>query len=142
MKKFLTFLLLSSCAFCFAESNSQPPYRAMPTQPRNQQACSHLSPAEQDFAGQLSGIHRQIFCNEFTAEQRAETLAILLSQKPKYRGMTPDDAVEIVVRNSRNETRQGQDPQMKQDASKKPSRSYRPPRSTRRNNSPCRSNMN
>jgi hypothetical protein len=60
------------------------------------------SDAIQEFASKLSPLHQQIFCNQFNGDQRAEVLAILLSKSPKYTGVTPDEAVEVVLKESRS----------------------------------------
>ncbi|MCF7806287.1 MAG: hypothetical protein K9M07_04100 [Simkaniaceae bacterium] len=73
----------------------------LPVQRTSAPLCSHLSPAEQEFAMQLSDLHQRVFCGNFTGDQRAEALALLLSKSPKYKGLTPDEAVEMVIQNAR-----------------------------------------
>ena len=59
------------------------------------------SEAMQEFTSQLSTLHQQIFLSQFDGDQRAEVLAILLSKSPKYTGVSADEAVEIVLKQSR-----------------------------------------
>lgn len=100
----LSFMTLS--LFAATPSSSSTP--TMPTSPNtmstpaaNASPCAQSSPVIQEFASQLSTLHQQIFCVQFDGDQRAEVLAMLLSKSPKYVGMTPDEAVEMVLKNSR-----------------------------------------
>lgn len=57
--------------------------------------CEYLIDAQKEFAKLLSATHQQIFCSQFTNEQRMK--AISLSDT----GITPDEAVEQVLTESR-----------------------------------------
>ena len=84
---------------------AQNPYRNPPqTSPTYQTGgCENLSQAEQEFASQLSDLHRKIFCSEFTSDQRSEVLALCLMKSSNYRGsMGYDEAVEMVLKQSRS----------------------------------------
>ncbi len=66
---------------------------------------------EQQFASQLSDLHRQVFMSQFNGMQRAEAMALVQAEKGRKYGrkMTPDMAVEQVMKNHRGvQTGQGQ----------------------------------
>ncbi len=73
-------------------------------QPQQNQECARLTPEEQAFARRLSGIHRSIFCGQFSGVKRAETMTLVLeSEQYKKDGapFSPDMAVEQVIKHSR-----------------------------------------
>jgi len=65
--------------------------------------CNSLPAREKQFAMKLSPMHRSMFCNQFTAEERAEAMALVSIHKGHKGGkaMTPDEAVEEVMKNHR-----------------------------------------
>ncbi|MDN3504939.1 MAG: hypothetical protein P0S95_05125 [Rhabdochlamydiaceae bacterium] len=143
----LSSIMLTVCAFGFGAQSS---YRSAPppppttskseTQMSGAHTCKHLSPSQQDFAQRLSPMHRSIFCGQFSAEQRGDALAKMLSKSPKYKNITPDDAVEMVINDSRmlkKETPADQT-QMKKDAPPPPPpKSYRSRSSRSSRSSSC-----
>ncbi|HPE85594.1 MAG: hypothetical protein KDK44_00550 [Chlamydiia bacterium] len=84
--------------------------------------CSHLSYEEQMFAANLSTIHRNVFCSQFSPAQRSSTMALVKMKDPLNTtpgNITPDHAVEIIMQSSRNNgtgqsTMPGQNQQMPQ----------------------------
>lgn len=66
--------------------------------------CSQLSQEEQAFASQLSDAHRSVFCGDFTSAQRVEAMALATPQAEgitsNQTSISPDEAVEIVMRNA------------------------------------------
>lgn len=70
------------------------------TQPQQQDPCASLTPQERIFARQLNPSNRQIFCQQFSSDQR--TTAMLMASQPDATGttMTPDMAVESIVAGS------------------------------------------
>ncbi len=78
--------------------------------------CSHLSQQEQQFAMQLSDMHRTMFCRHFSVSQRIEAMTLVNSgAQGATRGqpqITPDAAVEVIMKNARqnqsNSSQQGQ----------------------------------
>ena len=67
-------------------------------------ACSHLSSQEQEFAKKLSDFHKQIFCKQFSSFQRREAIILegKMSGTPASESISADDAVEKIIKNSRN----------------------------------------
>ncbi|WP_316359389.1 hypothetical protein [Candidatus Neptunichlamydia sp. REUL1] len=69
--------------------------------------CSHLSQQEQQFAMQLSDMHRTMFCRHFSVSQRIE--AMTLANAGATRGasgqpqISPDAAVEVIMKNARKD---------------------------------------
>ncbi len=72
--------------------------------------CNHLSDKEVEFAKKLSKFHLQIFCKEFSEDQREKAIELYNDSKIlKKRGkstivvpITADSAVEKVIRDSRD----------------------------------------
>lgn len=60
--------------------------------------CDYLIESQKNFATLLSAQHQQIFCSQFTNEQRAKAMSLSDS------GLTPDEAVEQVLTESRGTT--------------------------------------
>lgn len=67
--------------------------------------CSHLSQQEQQFARQLSDMHRTMFCRHFSVSQRIEAMTLASTGATDISGkaatITPDEAVEVVMKNTR-----------------------------------------
>ncbi len=80
--------------------------------------CSHLSYEEQAFAAKLSTIHRNVFCSQFSPQQRQDTLSLVKMKDPYNTtpgSITPDHAVEIILQSSRHTgTGQSQAPNQQQ----------------------------
>ena len=81
--------------------------------------CSHLSQQEQQFAMQLSDMHRTMFCRHFSVSQRIEAMTLAntsaqggTSGQPQ---ISPDAAVEVIMKNARQDqsssSQQGQQQQ-------------------------------
>ena len=87
--------------------------------------CSNLSDQEQQFARQLSDMHRTMFCRHFSVSQRmdAMTLASSTAVGPngKKTSVIPDESVEIVMKNSRQQKSNGSQGGMQQQAPEKQS---------------------
>ena len=124
--------LLASLLVCGALS-AGPQQATQDTTMKQQRSapCAKLSKAEQDFATQLSPIHKQIFCQSFTGEQRAQVLALMLSGNRRSQPMSADEAVEKVIKDSRMQ----KDDQQQQGQAKK---SPPPPRSSYRSTAEAR----
>ena len=84
--------------------------------------CSHLSQQEQQFAMQLSDMHRTMFCRHFSVSQRIEAMTLAntsaqggTSGQPQ---ISPDAAVEVIMKNARQDqsssSQQGQQQQPSQ----------------------------
>jgi len=128
MKKFFGMLMvlvgLSSLIFAqygSSQNQSPSPYgqskgsqgqysQGQATQGQQQQGatpsdCDHLSQQEQQFAKQLSEMHRTMFCRHFSVSQRIEAMTLSSSQVQGLQGqqssISPDEAVEIVMKNAR-----------------------------------------
>jgi hypothetical protein len=136
MKKFFSMLtvLLGLSSLVFAQygsskNQSSSPYgqsngtQGQYYQGQQQQGstsdCDHLSQQEQQFAKQLSTIHRTMFCRHFSVSQRIEAMTLSSSEVQGLQGqqssISPDEAVEIVMKNARapngaNESQQQQNP--------------------------------
>lgn len=73
----------------------------------------HLSANEKAFSQQLSPIHQNVFCGQFTASQRQQAMSLAGSATQNMKGesggsITPDMAVEIVMQTARyNQQHQG-----------------------------------
>ncbi|MBM3192328.1 MAG: hypothetical protein FJZ63_06745 [Chlamydiae bacterium] len=67
---------------------------------------SPLTPAEQQFAAQLSSLHKQIFTTVFTPQLRQEAMTLMSPDAQSNLGdngsITADMAVEEVVSNHRD----------------------------------------
>ncbi len=74
--------------------------------------CSHLSRNEQAFAAQLSAMHKNVFCQQFSPQQRQDAMSLVKMKDPLNTSpgkITPDHAVEIILQSSR-ETGLGDNP--------------------------------
>ena len=145
MKKFLGSLLLvlgmstvyaqygsysstgsSSNSYDSYSQNGQQGQQQTKQMPQQQKAipsdCSHLSQQEQQFAMQLSDMHRTMFCRHFSVSQRIEAMMLVntvsaggTSGQPQ---MSPDAAVEVIMKNARQDqsssSQQGQQQQTQQ----------------------------
>ncbi|MCB1109878.1 MAG: hypothetical protein KDK64_02765 [Chlamydiia bacterium] len=73
--------------------------------------CSHLSQQEQQFANQLSDMHRTMFCRHFSVSQRIEAMTLASAGAQTLSGgkseITPDEAVEVVMKNARQDQGNG-----------------------------------
>ena len=70
-----------------------------------QMPVNPLTPAEQQFATQLSTLHKQIFSTVFTAQLRQEAMTLMTPQDPDMGGnggISADMAVEEVISNHRD----------------------------------------
>ncbi len=73
--------------------------------------CSHLSDQEKQFASQLSDMHRTMFCRHFSVSQRIEAMTLASSNIQDLTGqktdITPDQAVEVIMKNARQDQSNG-----------------------------------
>lgn len=79
--------------------------------------CSHLTRDEQAFASKLSSIHKTVFCQQFSPQQRQDTMALVKMKDPLNTSpgqITPDHAVEIILQSSRNTGTNQMQPQQQQ----------------------------
>lgn len=70
-----------------------------------QMPVNPLTPAEQQFATQLSTLHKQIFSTVFTPQLRQEAMTLMTPQDPDMGGnggISADMAVEEVISNHRD----------------------------------------
>ena len=90
-------------------NNQQGPVpNGMQQQQNGGNECGHLNQQEQAFAKRLSTMHRVMFCRHFSVSQRIEamTIASTLVQDMggKLANISPDEAVEVVMKNARELT--------------------------------------
>lgn len=100
-------ILVLFLAACPPRRNAGQPSGAQPgTSTVPQEMCRNLTPQEKSFAAQLSSIHQNIFCNQFSSIQRAEAMAMVTpGLKPNAPGaVTPDEAVEKILQGARGQT--------------------------------------
>ncbi|MCP5506632.1 MAG: hypothetical protein H7A38_07095 [Chlamydiales bacterium] len=110
MKKLATILSLS--ALCYGANGTHQTPQSNSNSMQVSSDCSHLSSDEQQFASQLSDMHRTMFCRHFSVSQRIEAMTLASSEVEKLTGqktnITPDEAVEAVMKtarqNQKNET--------------------------------------
>lgn len=74
--------------------------------------CSHLSQQEEQFARELSVMHRTMFCRHFSVSQRVEAMTLTSSEIESLTGqkttITPDEAVEMIMKNARDHQSNGE----------------------------------
>ena len=71
---------------------------------QSQTNTSHLTQDEQNFANQLSPIHRNVFVNQFTPQQRSNAMALTKAKDPlntEPGPVTPDHSIEIIMQGTR-----------------------------------------
>lgn len=89
----------------YGQQQQQQMQQQMPQQSTVPSDCSHLSQQEQQFASQLSEMHRTMFCRHFSVSQRIEAMTLANAQATGLTGgpveITPDEAVEVVMKNAR-----------------------------------------
>lgn len=120
MKKLATILSLS--ALCYAANGTYQTPQSNSSSTQVSTDCSHLSNEEQQFASQLSDMHRTMFCRHFSVSQRIEAMTLASSEVEKLTGqktsITPDEAVEAVMKtarqNQQNGTNEQQSPSQQQ----------------------------
>ena len=130
MKKWLALLfLMGGATFSYAQygssSNGQNynPYQSsrygqqqgQQQMQQQQSPCDNLKATEPDayaFAQQLSPIHQNVFCQQFTPAQRKQAMTIAGSPTQDINGqagsITPDMAVEVVMQTARYSQQQQQ----------------------------------
>ena len=62
--------------------------------------CSSLSMDEQSFASQLNDTNAMTFCSTMTPAQRQKAMQMNGTRGPSGKKMTPDDAVQSVMKSS------------------------------------------
>jgi hypothetical protein len=62
--------------------------------------CSDMTQGEQDFASQLNDANSMMFCSKMTPVQRQRAMQMAGMQGPSGNPMSPDDAVQNVMKNS------------------------------------------
>ncbi|MEX0961410.1 MAG: hypothetical protein WDZ28_00965 [Simkaniaceae bacterium] len=101
----LSLFFLSTCPR--KEGNTQPGDESLMPPQVQEDECSNLTPQEKAFASQLSAAHRHLFCTQFSSIQRAESMALATptsSPKEKH-AMSPDEAVEKILKSSRGQVK-------------------------------------
>jgi len=98
----------------YSQSGSQSQQQAAPQGGQMAPSdCDHLSQEEQVFAIQLSSMHRTVFCRHFSVSQRIEAMTLAKAgAKDLTSGnaeITPDQAVEVVMQNAREQQGQSSD---------------------------------
>ncbi|NRA89952.1 MAG: hypothetical protein HRU43_02330 [Simkaniaceae bacterium] len=98
----------------YSQSGSQSQQQAAPQGGQMAPSdCDHLSQQEQVFASQLSSMHRTVFCRHFSVSQRIEAMTLAKAGAKDLTGgnaeITPDQAVEVVMKNAREDKGQSSD---------------------------------
>jgi hypothetical protein len=98
----------------YSQSGSQSQQQAAPQGGQMASSdCDHLSQEEQVFASQLSSMHRTVFCRHFSVSQRIEAMTLAKAGAKDLTGgnaeITPDQAVEVVMKNAREQQGQSSD---------------------------------
>jgi len=98
----------------YSQSGSQSQQQAAPQGGQMAPSdCDHLSQEEQVFASQLSSMHRTVFCRHFSVSQRIEAMTLAKAGAKDLTGgnaeITPDQAVEVVMKNAREQQGQSSD---------------------------------
>ena len=98
----------------YSQSGSQSQQQAAPQGGQMAPSdCDHLSQEEQVFAIQLSSMHRTVFCRHFSVSQRIEAMTLAKAGAKDLTGgnaeITPDQAVEVVMKNAREQQGQSSD---------------------------------
>lgn len=136
MKKILPLFLLAAGAlsaqqYGYPSNGNQ--YGQQMEQPQQQQEIpsegAHLSQQEQQFASQLSDMHKVMFCRHFSVPQRIEAMTLASTPVQGLSGqsskLSPDEAVEIVMKNARqNGNGQQQQQQAQSQQPQQPQSSY------------------
>lgn len=108
-------IILSLSALTYAANGTYPSQQngsmQAQTQSKTSSDCSHLSNQEQQFASQLSDMHRTMFCRHFSVSQRIEAMTLASPEVEKLTGqktnITPDEAVEAVMKTARQNQQNG-----------------------------------
>lgn len=99
MKKLIVLLGFAVFACAATDTNLPQPQKPVSSD------CSHLSDQEKLFAAELSDMHRTMFCRHFSVTQRIEAMTLASPEVEKLTGqktdITPDMAVETVMKNAR-----------------------------------------
>ena len=124
MKKLVLLMGIATLSYAANGSTNYQPNGSQSTPPQMPQTtvpsdCSHLSESEKAFASQLSDMHRTMFCRHFSVSQRLRAMALNSSEVETLTGqqtnITPDEAVEAVMKDARQEKSQsGSDSQQQQ----------------------------
>ncbi len=118
-KSIILFFLIVKTTFSFAQYGQQ---GTIPVPPKNhsygdsyapnQSGCSntYLSADEKWFMNQLSSIHQNIFCTQFTPAQRMHAMKLHQSKVEELQGdkktISPDMAVEIILETTRSKKKE------------------------------------
>lgn len=90
--------------------------------------CSQLSEQEKQFASKLSQLHRKIFCLHFTRSQRIRAMALNSPEVEALMGektmITPDEAVEDVIKDARQDQPAGKGSDSQQSQQQNPYSNY------------------
>ena len=133
MRKLAIILTLS--ALSYGANGSSPPQQNSSTLPQTgaqiPSDCSQLSDQEQQFASQLSPMHRAMFCRYFSDSQRIEAMTLVSSEVEKLTGkptnISPDEAVEIVMKTARQNQNNGSGQQIEAQPQQNPYSKYGSP---------------
>jgi len=74
----------------------------------SQDDCSALSSDEQTFASQLNDNNSMMFCSKMSPMQRQKAMQMTGMRGPSGTKMSPDDAVQNVMKNSGMQNEKGQ----------------------------------
>ncbi len=107
MKKVIfNWAFIAACG-CVSALQAQPAGQSAPAQPAAPAApaqpaapapnCLQLTPAEQNFAGQLTPANQGVFCNQMTVQQRQQAMQMANTPDPSGNLVTPDQAVQSVM---------------------------------------------
>jgi len=103
--KIFTALLLLGANLSAADDSTPMQYRSgmnqqQPASGPCKYDCSSLPAQQKDFAMKLSPLHKSLFCGQFTPQQRVQAMGMTKAPQGKT-AMSPDEAVEEVMKNSR-----------------------------------------
>lgn len=72
--------------------------------------CSTLTQDEQDFSAKLNDNNSMIFCSQMTAIQRQKAMQLSGRKGPSGSKLSPNDAVQQVMKNSKSSGKSGSCP--------------------------------
>ncbi len=101
----LLFLSLPALVFSAPPPNQGKSLYGSDSQQGQVPNCSHLTYEEQTFAAKLSSIHKSIFCQQFSPQQRQDAMRLAKLQDPLNTTagkISPDHAVEVILQSSRD----------------------------------------
>ncbi|MCB1071560.1 MAG: hypothetical protein H7A41_08455 [Chlamydiales bacterium] len=133
MKKLLLLMGIATISYAANGSTNYQSGGKQPTQQSVPQTsvpsdCSHLSEQEQQFATQLSDMHRTMFCRHFSVSQRLRAMTLASPEIQTLTGqnktITPDEAVEAVMKDARQDQSQSNESGTEQQQGQNPYSNY------------------